>query len=312
MSDYKRAKNTGVATGANHRLLGSNFLRYTELQISSELLDQPEFAGQPKKILICSTPRSGSYLLCRYMINAGLGVPHEYFNPIVMLQMAPRLGLESDIRGLTWWPDSWKDRLLFRRRRGRAAELAFLGKYLGFLMARRCQGGVFAAKVHFRDFRRTLDNSVGDALLENTLFIQLYREDILKQAVSEHFGQLTGRWGIDDTVTTTPVANPNFFDPATVDRTVNDLADQDRGWRVFFARRGVVPMLISYERLCDDPFSFLEAIARRLGIDPSKLRRGYSETAPSPLSDPTLPSKDDVARHYLAAIASVRLLASQA
>ena len=246
------------------------------------------------------------------MINAGLGVPHEYFNPIVMLQMAPRLGLESDIRGLTWWPHGWKDRLLFRRRRGRAAELAFLGKYLGFLMARRCQGGVFAAKVHFRDFRRTLNNSVGDALLENTLFIQLYREDILKQAVSEHFGQLTGRWGIDDTVTTTPVANPNFFDPETVDRTLNDLADQDRGWRVFFARRGVVPMLISYERLCDDPFSFLEAIARRLGIDPSKLRRGYSETAPSPLSDPTLPSKDEVARHYLAAIASVRLLASQA
>ena len=184
MSDYKRAKNTGVATDANRRLLGSSLLRYTELQISSELLDQPESAGQPKKIFICSTPRSGSYLLCRYMINAGLGVPHEYFNPIVMLQMAPRLGLESDIRGLTWWPDSWKDRLLFRRRRGRAAELAFLGKYLGFLMARRCQGGVFAAKVHFRDFRRTLNNSVGDALLENTLFIQLYREDILKQAVS--------------------------------------------------------------------------------------------------------------------------------
>jgi len=149
MSDYKRAKNTGVATDANRRLLGSSLLRYTELQISSELLDQPESAGQPKKILICSTPRSGSYLLCRYMINAGLGVPHEYFNPIVMLQMAPRLGLEGDIRGLTWWPDSWKDRLLFRRRRGRAAELAFLGKYLGFLMARRCQGGVFAAKVRW-------------------------------------------------------------------------------------------------------------------------------------------------------------------
>jgi hypothetical protein len=69
--------------------------------------------------------------------------------------------------------------------------------------------------------------------------------------------------------------------------------------------------LISYERLCEDPFSFLEAIARRLGIDPSKLRRGYSETVPPPVSDPTLPSKDEVARHYLAAIASVRSLASQ-
>jgi len=133
-------------------------LRYTELQIGSELLDQPEFTDQPKKILICSTPRSGSYLLCRQMINAGLGIPHEYFNPIVMRQMAPRLGLESDIRGLTWSPRlgpesyvrGWKDRLLFRRRRAPAAELAFLRKYLGFLLTRRCQGGIFAAKVHFR------------------------------------------------------------------------------------------------------------------------------------------------------------------
>ncbi len=281
-------------------------MRYTELQISSELLDQPEFTGQPKKVFICSTPRSGSYFLCRHMINAGLGIAHEYFNPIVMAQMAPRLGLEGDIRALTWLPGSRLDRLLSRTRRARAAELAFLEKYLKFLLARRCQGGVFAAKVHFRDFRRTLNNACGDALLENTLFIQLYREDILKQAVSEHFGQLTGQWGIDDSVTTTPAAQPDFFDTAAVDRAVNDLADQDRGWRVYFARRGVVPMLISYERLCEDPASFLDEIARRIGIDPSTLRRGYRESASPPANDPALPSKGEVARRYLAALAGAR------
>ena len=281
-------------------------MRYTELQISSELLDQPQASGEPTKIFICSTPRSGSYFLCRQMIHAGLGVPHEYFNPIVMGQMAPRLGLENDIRGLTWWPRGWKDRLLLRRRRAPAAELAFLRKYVSFLMARRCQGGVFAAKVHFRDFRRTLNNPIGDALLENALFIQLHREDILKQAVSEHFGQLTGRWGIDDSVTTTPAANPNFFDPDAVDRALNDLADQDRGWRVFFARRGVIPLSISYERLVEDPSAFLSTIARRIGIDPATLRRGYGETATAGLPDPALPSKDEVARHYLTAVASLR------
>ena len=127
-------------------------LRYTELQISSELLDQPESAGQPKKIFICSTPRSGSYLLCRYMINAGLGIPHEYFNPIVMRQMAPRLGLESDIRGLTWSPHGWKDRLLFRHRRGRAAELAFLGKYLRFPTGTPMSGRRLRRKGTFQGF----------------------------------------------------------------------------------------------------------------------------------------------------------------
>jgi LPS sulfotransferase NodH len=290
---------------------GVGHLRYTELQISSELLDQPEFTDTPKKILICSTPRSGSYLLCRQMINAGLGIPHEYFNPVIMRQMAPRLGLESDIRGLTWWPPTWKDRLSWRRRRGPAAEQAFLRKYLRFLLTRRCQGGIFAAKVHFRDYRRTLDNPIGEELLEDTLFIRLYREDILTQAVSEHFGQLTGRWGIDDSVTTTPAANPNFLDPGAIDRALNDLADQDRNWRVFFARRGIVPLSISYERLCEDPFSFLETIALRIGIDPGMLRRGYSETAPRRRGDPDLPSKGQVANHYLAAMASRRSGGSQ-
>lgn len=279
--------------------------RYTELQISSELLDQPEFIGEPKKVFICSTPRSGSYLLCRYMINAGLGVPHEYFNPIVMHQMAPRLGLEDDIRGLTWWPRGQKDRLLMRRRAEAAAELDFLQKYLRILVARRCQGGVFAGKIHFRDFRRTLNNPVGHELLQGGLFIYLYREDMLKQAVSEHFAQLTGRWGIDDTVTTTPVTSPDFFDHEAIDRALHDLSEQDRGWRLFLARSGFIPMSISYEKLCEDPFGFVAAIAARLGVDPGTLRRGYSETAALSGSDPAIPSKREVTERYLAAVPSL-------
>jgi LPS sulfotransferase NodH len=275
--------------------------RYTELQISSELLDQPAFSEEPKKIFICSTPRSGSYLLCRFMINAGLGVPHEYFNPIVIRQMAPRLGFEESISGLKWFPRGRKDRLMLRWRE-RAAEVDFLKKYVPVLIPRRCQGGVFAAKIHFRDFRTVLDNPVGHRLLDGGLFIYLYRENLLMQAVSERFAQLTGRWGIDDTVTTWPAANPNFFDDEAVDRTMNDLSEQDRGWRVFLARNGVAPMSCSYERLCEDPFGFVMAIASRLGIDPDTLRRGYSETASPSENDPALPSKGEVARHYLASV----------
>ena len=159
-----------------------------------------------------------------------------------MSQMAPRLGLEEeDIpRAHHRWPAQLEGSPpAASPARTREQSWLSCASTPSFLLARRCQDGVFAAKVHFRDFRRTLDNSIGDALLENSLFIQLYREDILKQAVSEHFGQLTGRWGIDDSVTTPPAANPNFFDPDAVDRALNDLADQDRGWRVFFARRGV-------------------------------------------------------------------------
>ena len=96
-------------------------MRYTELQISSDLLDQSEFTGNPHRLFICSTPRSGSYMLCRYMINADFGVPHEYFNPIVIRQIAPRLGLEEKMKGLRWWPRGRMDALYLRSERIAAA-----------------------------------------------------------------------------------------------------------------------------------------------------------------------------------------------
>src|SRR5438477_1047551 len=104
-------------------------MRYTEAQITSELLDQPPFFETPRKIFICSTPRSGSYMLCRLMINAGIGVPHEYFNPVIMRGIAPRFGLATDLQGLKWRPRSLIDRLLFGNR-DRAAEVQFLAKYV--------------------------------------------------------------------------------------------------------------------------------------------------------------------------------------
>jgi LPS sulfotransferase NodH len=272
--------------------------RYTELEISSELLDQPEFNGTPKKVFILSTPRSGSYLLCRFMINAGLGVPHEYFNPIVIRQIAPRFGLEESMRGLQWLPRGRKD-LVFLRARERAAERKFLRNYLASLTARRCSQRIFAAKIHFRDFRSVLDNGVGRRLFEDGVFVHLYREDLLKQAISERFAQLTGQWGSDATVTTDPAAEPDFFDLGAIDRTIQEISAQDHGWRSWLALNGISPISISYENLCEDPFSFVETIASRVGLDPHALLRGYSEGLSPYQEDPRIPSKTEVERLYL-------------
>jgi LPS sulfotransferase NodH len=281
-------------------------MRYTENQMTSELLDQPRFTGEPTKIFICSTPRSGSYMLCRYMINAGLGVPHEYFNPVIMRQIAPRLGLEKGIERLKWRRRTLRDRLPFRQA-DRVAEEDFLARYMTVLIPRRCQGGIFAAKIHFEDYVTVLDNPVGRKLLDGGLFIYLFREDLLKQAVSRNYSYLTGRWGDDDTVSTAPSEQTDLLEVAGVDRELETLADEDRGWRVFLAKNGLSPMSISYEQLCEDPPRFVAAIARRLGIDPDTLRQGYSEPIGSLAGDdPALPSKGEVARRYLAAVRQLR------
>jgi hypothetical protein len=59
--------------------LSMTVTRYDELQLSSELLDRPPCPVRAK-VFICSTPRTGSFLLCRAMIHHGIGIPHEYFH----------------------------------------------------------------------------------------------------------------------------------------------------------------------------------------------------------------------------------------
>jgi LPS sulfotransferase NodH len=280
-------------------------MRYTQAQLSSELLDQPEYTGEPTKIFICSTPRSGSYMLCRYMINAGLGVPHEYFNPLFMRQIAARLGLEEQVKGLKWRHRSRKDRLPFRLP-DRVAEENFLAKYIASLIPRRCQSGIFAAKIHFDQYFTVLDNPIGQKLLHGGLFIHLFREDLLRQAVSRNFSYVTGRWGDDDAVTTEPMPHSDLFEVSGINREIRTLADEDREWRVFLAKNGLASLSISYEQLCKDPPGFVALVARRLGIDPASLRQGYTEPiAAFQSDDPGLPTKTEIIRRYLAAVRQV-------
>lgn len=202
--------------------------------------------------------------------------------------------------------ESLRDRLPFRMP-DRIAEERFLATYVARLVARRCQGGIFAAKIHFDQYFKILDNPTGRRLLEGGLFIHLFREDLLRQAVSRNFSYVTGRWGDDDALSTAPMPQGDLLDTAGVDRELLTLADEDREWRLLLARNGLAPMSISYEQLCKDPTGFVAAIAERIGIDPATLRQGYSEpNAPAGQEDPALPSKREVGERYLAAMRQIR------
>jgi LPS sulfotransferase NodH len=151
-----------------------------------------------------------------------------------------------------------------------------------------------------------LDNPVGWKLLTGWVFVHLYREDLLSQAISTNFARATGRWGIDDAVTTSPAADLDLSDPSALDRTVEELAVEDLGWRVLLARNGISAVSVSYEQICRDPLGCVAILAHRLGIDPSLLRQGYSETREAIRSDPALPHKGEIVRNYLRAMQQVQ------
>lgn len=225
----------------------------SESALDSAAFDQPEPSQPPDRYFILSQRRSGSYLLCRALIRAGLGLPHEYFQDDHRRALAARWAIPAG------------------RRNGPAPEA-----YLGELVKRRSCGGYFGAKVQYWQYERVLANQQGDRFLKDARFIYLYREDLLKQAISFRHAEITGRWGSDGLVTTDPCHREDPFDPRGVDRKLNLLIHDEVGWRSFMARRGVKALHLSYEAFCADFRGVLRRVAAHLhapaaavdGIDP--------------------------------------------
>jgi LPS sulfotransferase NodH len=254
----------------------------SEAQVNSVKFDQPACPIKVK-LIICSLPRSGSYLLCRAMIHHGIGVPHEYFNGLNASTIGPRLGVASIA----------------------SPELEIDGPtrqaYIEALLRHRTVNGVFAAKIHGGQFAQYFKRSSNIPLFQGAHFIHLYRNDLLAQAISFHVSLLTGRWGIDNTVTTRSYPYPQFFDTAQIENRLQVLADQDQQWRLFFAHYGIVPLSLSYEGIKDDLPGALRRIVAYARIELPSYDFHYSEPPSADYRAPGEPSKTEIRQWFLEA-----------
>jgi LPS sulfotransferase NodH len=136
-----------------------------------------------------------------------------------------------------------------------------LAAYLDALLRRRSRSGIFATKIQHWQYRQYLDNPKGDAFLDNSHFIYLYRAGLLDQAISLRFAKVTGKWGVDGNVTTRVQDGADVFDLREIDRAIRDIHSEERGWRNYFERRGIKPKILSYEDIQHDPLSAARGLA---------------------------------------------------
>jgi LPS sulfotransferase NodH/glycosyltransferase involved in cell wall biosynthesis len=255
----------------------------TEQEISDPDFDQPPCPTRAK-VIICCAPRTGSWLLCRAMIHHGIGIPHEYFNARHISLIGPRFGVEALADGRRLGSDD-------------AARRA----YIAALMDRRTANGIFAAKIHWGQYASYLDNADGVQLLQQAHIIHLYREDLLGQAISFHVSKETGRWGGDTTVSTRPAATPRFFDTDLIAEHLETLAEADMSWRLYFARNGLSPLSLSYERLRDDVDGAVRNMVGRFGLDVPSGRGDYAEEMPDDARDAQVPPRAEMRARFLLA-----------
>jgi LPS sulfotransferase NodH len=243
------------------------------------------------RIVICSSPRTGSYLLCEAMRLIGAGVPHEYFNPPTMRVLTARWGLAMPerVRAPAWWR--------LHRRGADRRNLAALSAYLSAIQNKRSRNAIFAAKIQYWQYERLLDNLPGRAFLFGSRFIHLHREDVLGQAISLRLAETTGRWGVDG-VATTRARRGTLTDVAALDRAVETIRAEEAGWRGFFARNGVKPASLSYESMRDDPLGAARLLVGNL-LGPDAIPGLPSVAQPS--ADDAADLKKAMREAYLAA-----------
>ena len=239
--------------------------------------------------LVCATPRSGSTLMCHLLDQTGIAGhpeeyfealrhsglprrPHEYFDPQRHANIIERLAFrempDSEPRpNSLWQPDTYS-------------------RYVDWAIEQgSTPNGVFGAKVmwgylgDFATLLRGIDGLAGlpvpdllSRVFPGLRYIQITRQDKLRQAISLWKAVQTQAWRHDAGATNGSPVEPQFSFRA-INYLVRLLTAHDASWDAYFLGLGVEPLKITYEQLADDPEPVLRGIFEHFGIPaPDDLR----------------------------------------
>jgi LPS sulfotransferase NodH len=188
--------------------------------------------------IVCSTPRSGSGLLCRGLAAGGAGgAPAEYFNVNQRVPLSARWGTGPD-----------------------------LGAYVRALRARRCSAdGLHGTKLHWDQLEHLCAEALGaaptglsrrsaGALLEELFpdarYVRIVRLDIDRQAVSLWTALQCGVWGVR-VGAPAPARREVPYDAAAIERCRRFLLEGEGQWDRFFRANRITPIDVVYEDLVE-------------------------------------------------------------
>jgi len=194
--------------------------------------------------LICSTPRSGSWLLSTGLDATGCaGRPSEYFSPTYVKAYLDRIGLDADsMRRLD---------------------------YMQFLRHRRTtSNGVFGMKMHFSHLSSviTRPSARREFLRRFDRLIFLTRRDKLAQAVSFWKTQLTQVYRVDAEQSATSAPLQEGYDFARIVDRLRMVVTQEADWAAMISQFQEKTYSLSYEELSSDYAGCLKRVLEFLGL----------------------------------------------
>ncbi len=184
---------------------------------------------------ICSTPRSGSSLLCELLCNSGLsGAPTEYFDREQMEGFARAWGTSG------------------------------FAEYRAALLAKKTSpNGVFGAKIHWGQVLDVFaDQDLGEAL-PGARYVWITRRDRVRQAISWDKAMQTGQWASDHAAS----GQRPVFDFDRIDAAFREIERGDAAWEQYFSERGIIPLRVVYEDLVSHRDRMVRSVLAFLDIE---------------------------------------------
>ena len=194
--------------------------------------------ARPGAYILCSTPRTGSTLLCSLLTATGMaGVPASYFRVEDIDRRADQMGIRS--------PDG-----AYR-----------FADYVRAVIAQgRTPNGVFGMRVMWgttatlvgemrREGVEGTDVDVLTRAFGRMRFVYLRRLDVVAQAVSRHRAESTRIWHVSSADSSPAKRVQARYDRAAIKGFVDEAQAHNRAWRRWFDRNGVIPLVITYEEL---------------------------------------------------------------
>ncbi len=213
--------------------------------------------------VICTSPRSGSTLLCKLLAATGVaGKPESYFHQPSISGWAAYLGLVHDPAA----PETEQLKAIFR------AALAAGTRDTGVfgLRLQRHSFDFLVRKLALLHPGLPSDAARFRAAFGRTLFVHLTRCDKLEQAVSYVKAEQTGLWhAAPDGTELERLSAPQepTYDEHEIATCLERMTAYDRHWTQWLTASGIDPLRITYEELSAAPKESLRILLDRLGLD---------------------------------------------
>ena len=214
--------------------------------------------------IICSTPRTGSTLLCSLLASTGIaGQPQSYFRQEDTQMWANRWGVPASTDG----------------------SIDFAAFLDGVLTAGTSSNTVFSARIMWGSMEYLVGNLIASGMVQPgrddhvlrqafgpTRYIWLQRQDTLAQAVSWAKAEQTRVWHrLDGQATPETITEPTY-DFVQIHVLMETIREHNAAWGNWFTKNSITPLSLTYEALDADAADVVGQILRYLDLDREEAR----------------------------------------